>query len=198
MPGTPLALELQVTKEYLGEDTHLAYLGPLYEEVLKADTQAKGQGSTVARVIDGALDRHALSAISGVANIGSDTNWTGSHFNQANWYVYGRMAWDPEISAESVAQEWVRQTLSNDPLLVTPVVKMMMSSRQTLVNYMTPLGLAHIMGTDHHYGPAPWVSTLTRPEWNPAYYHKADSKGLGFDRTATGSNAISQYASAVG
>ncbi|MET0791046.1 MAG: alpha-glucuronidase family glycosyl hydrolase [Polyangiaceae bacterium] len=198
MPGTPLALELQITKEYLGEDTHLAYLGPLYEEVLKADTQAKGVGSTVARVIDGALDAHSLSAISGVANIGSDVNWSGSHFNQANWYVYGRMAWDPEISAESVAKEWVRQTFSNDPLVVAPVVALMMSSRQTLVNYMTPLGLAHIMGTDHHYGPAPWVSNLSRAEWNPVYYHRADAQGLGFDRTATGSNAVSQYASAVG
>ena len=198
MPKTPVALELQVTKEYLGEDTHLAYLGPLYEEVLKADTQVKGAGSTVARVIDGALEQHTLTAISGVANIGSDTNWTGSHFNQANWYVYGRMAWDPEISAESVATEWVGQTFTNDPLVVAPVVGLMMSSRQTLVNYMEPLGLAHMMGTDHHYGPAPWVSNLSQPEWNPVYYHKADGVGLGFDRTATGSNAVSQYASAVG
>ena len=198
MPKTPVALELQITKEYLGEDTHLAYLGPLYEEVLKADTQVKGAGSTVARVIDGALEQHTLSAISGVANIGSDTNWTGSHFNQANWYVYGRMAWDPEISAQTVATEWVGQTFTNDPVVVTPVVGLMMSSRQTLVNYMEPLGLAHMMGTDHHYGPAPWVSNLTQPEWNPVYYHKADTAGLGFDRTATGSNAVSQYATAVG
>jgi len=198
MPGTPVALELQVTKEYLGEDTHLAYLGPLYEEVLKADTQVNGPGSTVARVVDGTLQKHALTAISGVANIGSDANWTGSHFNQANWYVYGRMAWDPDISAQTAAEEWVRQTFSNDPEVVTKVVGLMMSSRQSLVNYMEPLGLAHMMGTDHHYGPAPWVSTLTQPEWNPAYYHQADAAGLGFDRTATGSNAISQYSGAVG
>ena len=198
MTETPMALELQITKEYLGEDTHLAYLGPLYEEVLKADTQVKGAGSTVARVIDGALEQHTLTAISGVANIGSDTNWTGSHFNQANWYVYGRMAWDPEISAQSVATEWVGQTFSNDPVVVTPVVGLMMSSRQTLVNYMEPLGLVHIMGTDHHYGPKPWESSLSQPEWNPVYYHKADTAGLGFDRTATGSNAVSQYAAPVG
>ncbi|HKO48426.1 MAG TPA: alpha-glucuronidase family glycosyl hydrolase [Polyangiaceae bacterium] len=198
MPKTPVALELQVTKEYLGEDTHLAYLGPMYEEVLKADTQVNGPGSTVARVVDGTLHKHALTAISGVANIGSDTNWTGSHFNQANWYVYGRMAWDPEASAQSVAADWLGQTFTNDPAVITPVVGLMMSSRQTLVNYMVPLGLTHIMGTDHHYGPAPWVSTLSQPEWNPAYYHKADTAGLGFDRTATGSNAVSQYASAVG
>jgi alpha-glucuronidase len=198
MPKTPVALEVQITKEYLGEDTHLAYLGPLYEEVLKADTQAKGAGSIVAHVIDGTLENHKLSAISGVANIGSDANWTGSHFNQANWYVYGRMAWDPELTADAVAREWVKQTLSNDPALVTPVVGMMMSSRQTLVNYMEPLGLVHIMGTDHHYGPKPWEASLSQPEWNPVYYHKADTAGLGFNRTATGSNAVSQYASSVG
>ena len=198
MPKTPISLELQITKEYLGEDTHLAYTGPLYEEVLKADTQVNGPGSTVARVIDGTLQKHALTAISGVSNIGSDTNWSGSHFNQANWYVFGRMGWDPDLSAQAVAEEWVRQTFSNDPIVVAPVVGMMMGSRQTLVNYMEPLGLAHMMGTDHHYGPAPWVSTLAQAEWNPVYYHKADAQGLGFDRTATGSNAVSQYASAVG
>ena len=198
MPATPVSLELQITKEYLGEDTHLAYLGPMYEEVLKADTQVKGAGSTVARVIDGTLEKHALSAISGVANIGNDVNWSGSHFNQANWYVFGRMAWDPDVSAQAVAGEWVRQTFSNEPRVVSPVVEMMMSSRQTLVNYMEPLGLVHIMGTDHHYGPKPWEDKLSQPEWNPVYYHKADATGLGFDRTATGSNAVSQYAGAVG
>ena len=198
MPQTPLALELQITKEYLGEDTHLAYLGPLYEEVLKSDTKVKSTGATVARVIDGSLQNYAVTAISGVANIGSDVNWTGSHMNQANWYVFGRMAWDPDISAEAVADEWVRQTFSNDPVVVKPVVKLMMSSRETLVSYMTPLGLAHIMGSDHHYGPAPWVNDQTRPEWNPVYYHKADAQGLGFDRTSMGSNAVAQYSASVG
>jgi len=198
MPKTPLSLEVQITKEYLGEDTHLAYLGPMYEEVLKADTQVGGAGATVARVVDGSLEKHTLSAMSGVANIGSDTNWSGSHFNQANWYVYGRMAWSPDISAQAVAEEWVRQTFSNDPGFVTPVVGIMMGSRQALVNYMEPLGLAHMMGTDHHYGPAPWVSNLSQPQWNPVYYHKADATGLGYDRTSTGSNAVSQYSSAVG
>ena len=196
MPGTPLALELQVTKEYLGEDTHLAYLGPLYEEVLKADT-GRGTGATVARVIDGTVHGNTNTAISGVSNIGLDANWTGSHFNQANWYVFGRMAWDPDVTAAAVADEWVRQTLSNDPAVVTPVTSMMMSSRQTLVNYMTPLGLAHIMGTDDHYGPAPWINNLTTANWNPFYYHKADATGIGFDRTSAGSNAVSQYAASV-
>lgn len=194
MPNTPLALELQITQEYLGQDTHLAYLGPMYEEVLKADTYASGAGSTVARVIDGSLHKHNRTAIAGVANVGDDTNWTGSHFNQANWYVYGRMAWDPDLSAKSVAEEWVRQTFSNDPLVVTPVVEMMMASRQHVVDYMTPLGLAHLMATDHHYGPGPWVNDLSTPEWNPFYYHKADSDGIGFDRTSSGSKAVEQYA----
>jgi len=193
MPATPVALELQVTKEYLGEDTHLAYLGPLYEEVLKSDTYAKGAGSTVARVIDGTTHGYTNTAMAGVANVGSDANWTGSHFNQANWYVFGRMAWDPDVTAMTVADDWVRQTFSNDPAVVTPVTTMMMGSRQALVNYMTPLGLAHIMGTDHHYGPSPWVSNLSTANYNPTYYHKADATGIGFDRTSTGSNAVSQY-----
>lgn len=198
MPSTPLALELQITKEYLGQDTHLAYLGPLYQEVLQADTFAQGAGSTVARVIDGSLHGYATTAIAGVSNVGSDANWTGSHFNQANWYVFGRMAWDPDLSAEAIAEEWVRLTLSNDPLVVEPVTRMMMESRQNLVNYMTPLGLAHIMATDHHYGPGPWVDDLSRDEWNPVYYHRADAQGIGFDRTASGTNAIEQYFPPVG
>lgn len=194
---TPVALELQITKEYLGEDTHLAYLGPLYEEVLQSDTYAKGAGSTVARVVDGSVYDYSTTAIAGVANVGDDVNWCGSHMNQANWYVFGRMAWDPDASAQTVAEDWIRQTFSNDPLVVGPVSEMMMGSREALVNYMTPLGLVHIMGTDHHYGPAPWVSNLDRPEWNPVYYHKADAQGIGFDRTATGSNAVEQYFSEV-
>ncbi len=194
MPSTPVALELQVTKEYLGQDTHLAYLGPLYEEVLRADTFAAGPGSTVAKVLDGSLQGQTLSAIAGVSNVGSDRNWSGSHFNQANWYVFGRMAWDPDLKARAVAEEWIRATLSNDPNVIAPVLSMMMASREAVVSYMTPLGLAHLMATDHHYGPGPWVSDQARPEWNPTYYHKADATGIGFDRTATGSNAIAQYA----
>lgn len=198
MPQTPLALELQITKEYLGQDTHLAYLGPLYQEVLRADTQTAGPGTTVARVVDGTTDGHALSAIAGVANVGNDANWSGSHMNQANWYVFGRMAWDPDLEAGAIADEWVRQTFSNDPAVVEPVVQMLMSSRQTLVSYMTPLGLAHIMGSDHHYGPGPWLDDLARAEWNPVYYHRADAQGIGFDRTASGSNAVAQYSATVG
>lgn len=197
MPDTQLALELQITKEYLGQDTHLAYVGPWYEEILSVDTHASGPGSTVARVIDGTAHGHQRTAIAGVSNIGSDTNWTGSHFNQANWYTYGRMAWNPDLKARPVAEEWIGQTLSNDPALLGPVADLMMSSYQTLVDYMTPLGLVHIMATDHHYGPGPWVNDLDRAEWNPFYYHEADATGIGFDRTTTGSDALSQYQSAV-
>ncbi|WP_437476229.1 alpha-glucuronidase family glycosyl hydrolase [Sorangium sp. So ce1014] len=198
MPKTPLVLELQITKEYLGEDTHLAYLGPMFEEVLKADTHADGAGSTVARVIDGTLHDYATTAIAGVANVGDDANWTGSHMNQANWYVFGRLAWNPDLSSESIAEEWVRQTFSSDPVVREPVVEMMMKSRDALADYMTPLGLVHIMGNDHHYGPAPWANTLSRAEWNPVYYHKANESGIGFDRSPSGSNAVAQYFGPVG
>ncbi|HLK91487.1 MAG TPA: hypothetical protein VKZ18_16450, partial [Polyangia bacterium] len=197
MPRTPLALEVQLTKEYLGEDTHLAYLGPMWQEVLRADTQARGAGSLVARVIDGTLDGHALTAMAGVAGIGSDVTWMGSHFNQANWYAFGRLAWNPDLSAEAIADEWIRQTFSNDPTVVATVTQMMMTSRQNLVSYMTPLGLVHLMGTNAHYGPAPWVDDLPRRDWNPTYFHQADAAGIGFDRTSTGSDAVAQYAPPV-
>ncbi|XOU68679.1 alpha-glucuronidase family glycosyl hydrolase [Sphingomonas sp. VDB2] len=194
MPRTPLMMEFQITKEYLGQSTHLTYLGPLFEEVLDADTYAKGKGSTVAKVIDGSLEGHKLTGIAGVANIGVDRDWSGSIFNQADWYAFGRLAWDTSLSAETIAKEWAEMTFSPDPKVVQPVVRMMMGSREAAVDYMTPLGLAHVMDTGHHYGPGPWVSELARPEWNPVYYHKADATGIGFDRTKTGSNAVSQYA----
>ncbi|WOI53254.1 alpha-glucuronidase family glycosyl hydrolase [Parvularcula sp. LCG005] len=194
MPETPLMMEFQVTKEYLGFATHLVYLAPLYEEVLEADTYAEGEGSTVASVVDGSLQGQSLTGVAGVGNVGSDRNWSGSHFDQANWYAFGRMAWDLHADSEAIADDWVRMTFSNDPAFVTPVVDMMMGSREAAVNYMTPLGLAHLMATGHHYGPGPWVCDLGRPEWNPCYYHKADENGIGFDRTETGSDAISQYA----
>jgi alpha-glucuronidase len=193
MPKTPLMMEFQVTKEYLGQDTHLVYLAPYFEEVLDADTWAKGKGSTVAKVLDGSLHGYRRTGIAGVSNIGDDRTWTGSHFNQANWYAYGRLAWDPALSSTRIADEWVRQTFSNDPAVVRAVRGIMMTSREAVVNYMTPLGLTHIMATGHHYGPGPWVRDLSRPEWNPAYYHRADTAGVGFDRTARGSNAVAQY-----
>jgi alpha-glucuronidase len=194
MPKTPLMMEFQITKEYLGFATHLAYLAPLYEEVLDTDTLAKGKGSTVSRIIDGGVDGHTRSGIAGVANIGSDRNWSGSHFDQANWYAFGRLAWDHWLSSADIAREWAGMTFTTDSRFVEPAVAMMMRSREAVVDYMTPLGLAHLMATGHHYGPGPWVSDLARPEWNPTYYHRADKDGIGFDRTKTGSNAVAQYA----
>jgi alpha-glucuronidase len=196
MPKTPLMMEFQVTKEYLGQDTHLAYMGSYWEEVLDADTYATGKGSTVAKVIEGRIHRYARTGIAGVANIGSDTNWTGSQFNQANWYAFGRLAWNPEGSARAIADEWTRMTFTNEPSSVATIDTMLVRSREAVVNYMTPLGLAHIMATGHHYGPAPWART-PRADQSPVYYHRADTLGIGFDRTATGSNAVAQYAPPV-
>lgn len=193
MPKTPLMMEFQVTKEYLGFSTHLAYLGPMYEEVLKADTHRPAAGTPVAQT----LQAPRLGGIAGVGNVGCDRNWSGSHFDQANWYAYGRLAWDPLGGAEAIATEWVQQTLGAAPALVRPVVKMMMASREAVVDCMTPLGLHHLMATGHHHGPGPWVSELARPEWNPTYYHQADQHGIGFDRSERGSNAVGQYAPAL-
>src|SRR3569833_3285946 len=131
--------------------------------------------------------------MAGVSNIGTDRDWSGSTFNQANWYAFGRLAWDPGASSRAIAEDWVKMTFAADPHFVGPVVDMMMASREAVVNYMTPLGLAHLMATGHHYGPGPWVDDLKRPEWNPVYYHNADTNSIGFDRTPTGSNATSQY-----
>ncbi|MCW8125858.1 alpha-glucuronidase family glycosyl hydrolase [Microbulbifer halophilus] len=242
MPKTPLMMEFQITKEYLGFATHLAYLGPLYEEVLEADTcridsplprgqigrtadlgaegaraagerqgrrESVGPGpgeraadactgqATVASVVDGSLHDYRHTGIAGVANIGRDRDWSGSVFNQANWYVFGRLAWNPQDSARAVAEDWLKMTFSPDSAFVQRAADMMMASREAVVDYMTPLGLAHLMATGHHYGPGPWVSELARPEWNPAYYHRADAGGIGFDRTAEGSNAAAQYAPPV-
>jgi alpha-glucuronidase len=194
MPKTPLAFEVQVTKEYLGFATHLAYLGTMYEEALQSDTFAHGPGSIVAKVADGSLHGHPLSAMAAVGNVGVDRNWCGSHFDQANWYAFGRLAWDPYASARDIAREWVLQTFTHDPAAVKAIVGMMMDSREAVVRYMMPLGLHHLFDTGHHHGPGPWVGDLARPEWNPTYYHQADRDGIGFDRSPSGSNAAAQYA----
>lgn len=193
MPKTPLMMEFQITQEYLGFSTHLVFLPKLFQETLEEDTYSKGKGATVAKIVDGTLDNHQLSGIAGVANIGSDLNWTGHPFGQANWYGFGRLAWNPYLDSAEIAEEWLRMTFSNNSQFITEVKKMMLDSREAVVNYMTPLGLHHIMDTGHHYGPGPWVSNLNRPEWNPVYYHKADTNGIGFDRTTKGSNATAQY-----
>jgi alpha-glucuronidase len=196
MPRTPLMLEFQLTKEYLGFSTHLVYLGTLFQETLRADTRGGSQPLEVARVLEGA-QAGLTGGIAGVANIGSSRNWTGSTFDQANWYAFGRLAWDSGLDAAAIAREWAAQTFAPGPGVVEPVVAMMMGSREAAVDYMTPLGLHHLMGTGHHYGPAPWVDDLARPDWNPAYYHRAGRDGIGFDRTAGGSNALAQYAPAL-
>ncbi|MBN2441641.1 MAG: alpha-glucuronidase [Spirochaetales bacterium] len=192
MKETPLMMEFQITQEYLGLATNLVYLGPLFKECLDSDTYAEGKGSSVGRIIDGSLYNNKLTGIAGVANIGTDRNWCGHHFAQGNWYVFGRLAWDHTLGAEEIADEWIRMTFSNCRELLNPVSSMMMTSREAAVNYMTPLGLHHIMAHNHHYGPGPWVDQ-GRPDWTSTYYHQADPSGIGFDRTVTGSNALSQY-----
>ena len=187
MPKTRLMLEAQITREYLGQATGIAYLAPMWKEVLDADT---GRGGTVAQIV-------APVGIAGVANTGSSRNWTGTHFDQANWYAFGRLAWNPAITSEQIAREWTALTFARDEAPREGIVRLMLGSRETVAEYTGPLGLAHLMGTGHHYGPAPWVCDLARPEWNPCYYHRADREGIGFDRTATGSNALAQYAPAV-
>ncbi|MFC4096072.1 alpha-glucuronidase family glycosyl hydrolase [Euzebyella saccharophila] len=197
MPKTHIMMEFQITKEYLGFSTHLVYLPKLYEEVLEADTYQEGKGSTVAKVLDGSLQGQQITGMAGVANIGNDLNWTGHPFGQADWYGFGRLAWDPYLDSEKIADEWLRMTFSNDEKFIAPIKEMMVTSREAVVNYMNPLGLHHIFDTGHHYGPGPWVSELSRPEWNPVYYHQADENGIGFDRTPSGSNATAQYAQPV-
>ncbi|HER08775.1 MAG TPA: alpha-glucuronidase [Bacteroides sp.] len=193
MPETALAPEFQITQEYLGQATHLVYMAPLFKECLDADTYMPHEGATVARIIDGSLNGRDRSAMAGVSNIGTDRNWTGHPFGQSNWYAYGRLAWDHRLTSEQLAGEWIRLTFGTDPALLETIREIMLVSREAAVNYMTPLGLHHIMGVNHHYGPGPWVNR-GRPDWTSVYYHKADSLGIGFDRTASGSDALSQYA----
>lgn len=193
MPKTPLMMEFQITQEYLGQATSLAYLSPLFKECLESDTYAQGKGSTVAKIVDGSLENHSTSGIAGVANIGNDRNWTGHIFGQANWFAFGRLAWNHELTSKEIADDWIRMTFTNESDAVNKISSMMMSSRENIVNYMTPLGLHHMMGWDHHYGPSPWIKDKHRADWTSVYYHKADSIGIGFDRTKTGSDAVEQY-----
>jgi alpha-glucuronidase len=196
MTKTSVMPEFQITQEYLGFSTHLVYLATLFKECLDADTYVKGKGTTVASLIDKNGDQK-LSAIAGVTNIGSDQNWCGHHFAQANWYAFGRLAWDHQLTSEKIADEWLRMTFSNDEEFISPVREMMMASRETAVKYMTPLGLHHIMGWSHHYGPAPWIKDKHRADWTSVYYHRADKDGIGFNRTSSGSNSLEQYHTSV-
>ncbi len=201
MTRTPLALELQITQEYFGGSTQLAYLASMWKEVLDADTfnagPARGElvesGATVARIIDGTRHNQHLSVIAGVANTGTDRNWTGHPLAQANWYAYGRLAWDHTLSAESIAREWAQLTYGPNPATIQTITKILLGSLETVVNYSMPLGLHHIMAEGHHYGPGPWVEHA-RPDWSSRYYHQADPLGLGANRGVTGSNALETYA----
>lgn len=168
--------EFQITQEYLGMANHLVFLAPLWKEFYEQ------------------VEPTQQSAVAGVANIGEDRNWCGHPFAQANWYAFGRLAWEPSLASEAIADEWIRLTISSKEALVAPVKRMMLESREAAVNYMMPLGLHHLFAFGHHYGPEPWCSVPgARPDWLPSYYHKADSVGLGFNRSSTGSNAVAQY-----
>lgn len=174
---TPQIAELQITQEYLGQSKHLTYLAPMWKEFF------------------GFVNPDRLVGISGVANIGDDANWCGHPFSQANWYAFGRLAWNPSLTAEEIAHEWLVQTYGNlDEKFTKPVEMMMMTSREACVNYMMPLGLHHIFKFDHHYGPEPDGFIASYPlEWCPVYYHKADAQGIGFDRSSKGTDAVGQY-----
>ncbi|WP_200911260.1 alpha-glucuronidase family glycosyl hydrolase [Sphingomonas sp. Leaf62] len=192
MPRTPLMMEVQITKEYMGFATHLVYLGTMWQEVLRSDTYRPRKGTTVADVLDRPVRPGALTGIAGVSNIGTDRNWSGSQFDQANWYAFGRLAWNPDDDAREIARNWAAMTWG--AAAAEPIVPMMMRSHEAVVDYMMPLGLNHLFATGHHYGPGPWVDDLARADWNPVYFHKADRNGIGFDRTPTGSDAAAQYA----
>lgn len=191
LKNTQMMMEFQITQEYLGFSNHLVYLAPLYEECLDSDTYRDGEGSTVAKMIKG---------IAGVANTGQDENFSGYIFAQSNWYAFGRLAWDPTLSSERIADEWVRQTFIKpegmsqkafEKKFIMPVEDIMMNSRETAVNYSMPLGLHHIFAGSH-YGPGPWERSIRR-DWSPVFYHKADKDGIGFDRTRSGTGNVDQY-----
>ncbi len=193
MPHTPVMMEFQVAQEYLGQSKHLVYLAPMWKEILDFDTFAAGEGSTVANVLDGSVHDYAMTGIAAVSNTGDDRNWCGHHFSQANWYAFGRLAWNADLSSEAIAEEWIRATFTNDDTAVACILDIMMVSWEACVNYMTPLGLHHIMREGHHYGPDPSYDTDQREDWHSTYYHRADADGLGFDRSSAGSNAVAQY-----
>jgi alpha-glucuronidase len=187
MSRTNVAMEVQLTREYLGQGSGIVFLAPMWSEALAADTCSPRCGTSV---------RSTITTMAGVSNVGSDRNWTGNHFDQANWYAFGRLAWNPAAEPSSIAAEWTRMTWGNDRRLVPAVVSIMARSREAAVDFMTPLGLTHQMATDHHYGPGPWICDLAEPSWNPCYYSQADKRGIGFERSG-GGQAVVQYAPKV-
>ena len=187
---TSVMAELEITQENMGHSTDLVYLAPMWREFLESDTYAGGQGATVASI----LARSPVTAIAGVANTGTDRNWCGHDFAPANWHAFGRLAWNPRLTAEQIADEWARATWGNDAMVLATITNMMRGSWEACVNYEMPLGLHHLMEAGGHYDPKPETVNQGAPEYSAWYYHKADAKGIGFDRTKTGSDAVSQYA----
>ncbi len=192
MKQTSVIAEIQASQEYLGQGKHLVYLGTMWEEFLQSDTQAKGPGSTVAKVLAGKIYPTRITGMVSVTNPGMDANWCGHHFCQANWYAFGRLAWNPELSAATIADEWTRMTFTNEEKTAATIRGMMMSSRETFVSYTMPLGLHHLIGGDH-YAPMPWNDRAPRPDWTAVYYHQASAEGIGYDRTKRGDRAVEQY-----
>ncbi|MDR2823960.1 MAG: alpha-glucuronidase [Prevotellaceae bacterium] len=190
MKKTLIMPEVQITQEYLGQSKHLVFLAPVWQEFLESDTYCMGKGSLIKKI----TTEQKISAIAGVANIGSNADWCGSDFAQANWYAFGRIAWNPDLTSQEIANEWIMQTFTKDENFVDNTQKIMLASWNACVDYMMPMGLHHLFAWNHHYGPEPWCQIPdARQDWMPKYYHRADSTGLGFDRTANGSNAVAQY-----
>ena len=193
LDNTNVMAEMQITQEYMGHSNHMVYLHPMWKECLDSDTYQYGKGSTVAKVTEGRVKGKTLGAIAGVTNIGDSVNWCGHHLAQANWYAFGRMAWNPDLTSEQVLDEWLRQTFTSEKKFLEPVSRMMMASHEASVKYEMPMGIHHAFGGAGHYGPGPWEGS-SRPDWSPKYYHKAGADGMGFDRTvATGTGATAQY-----
>ncbi|MBO8131009.1 MAG: alpha-glucuronidase [Candidatus Marinimicrobia bacterium] len=193
MPNTPLMLELQITQEYLGHSNHLVFLASMWREYLDFDLYCEGKGTTLARVIDGSVYNYHMTGIAGVSNIGNDSNWCGYIFAQANWYAFGRLAWDHTLKPKKIADEWITLTLTKNEYVKERIKKMMLGSWEALVNYRHPLGLHHLMESGSHYGVDPGNANEPRIDWTSVYYHRADSIGIGYNRSSTGSNAVSQY-----
>lgn len=196
MPQTREMAELQITQEYLGHSNHIAYLGTMWQEFIETVAeQAKCPlNNTQAKAVAGKKKGTPLTAISGVSNIGNSQSWCGNVMAQSNWYAFGRLAWNDQLTAEQIAREWTAQTLAHEPEATESIVSMMMRSREAVVDYMMPLGLHHQFAWGHHYGPEPYCAIPgARPDWMPSYYHKADAQGLGFDRSSRGTNATGQY-----
>ncbi len=189
---TSAIAEIQATQEYLGQAKHLVYLGTMWTEFLESDTRAIGGGSTVAKVLAGQIYRGRLTGLVSVTNPGLDANWCGHHFSQSNWYAFGRLAWNPSLSAGTIADEWTRMTFTNDDETAAVIRGMMMGSRETFVNYTMPLGLHHMIGGDH-YAPQPWNNQAPEADWTATYYNQASVEGIGFDRTKHGDHAVEQY-----